>query len=147
MPVFEFEFQVNAGIEDVRAFHRDTTALKKLSPPLTYVQIHEVEPLANGSVSRFTLWVGPIPLKWKAIHRDVSELGFTDVQAEGPAQKWEHTHSFIPLDESTTELREHVVYEHFPGIKGLITRFLFAKPNLFVMFAYRRYVTKRSLER
>ena len=48
-------------------------------------------PLAEGSVSRFTLWVGPLPLHWTAVHKDVPENGCTDVQSEGPAKKWEHT--------------------------------------------------------
>ena len=44
--------------------------------------------LAEGSAARFTLCVGPLPLRWKAVQRGVSERGFTDVQAEGPARKW-----------------------------------------------------------
>jgi cysteine-rich repeat protein len=97
MPVFDYSFTVDAPLEAVRDFHHDTSALKKLTPPPTIVQLHSIEPLGEGSVSRFTLWVGPLPLKWKAVHRNVSDRGFTDVQAEGPAAKWEHTHTFVPL--------------------------------------------------
>jgi hypothetical protein len=82
MPTFDFTFTVNAPLADVREFHRDTSALKRLTPPPTIVQLHDVEPLGEGSVSRFTLWVGPLPLRWTAVHRDVSERGFTDVQRE-----------------------------------------------------------------
>lgn len=147
MPVFDYRFEVNASLEAVCAFHHDTSALKILTPPPTIVQLHKIEPLAEGSVSRFTLWVGPLPLHWTALHRDVSERGFTDVQVEGPAAKWEHTHRFTPLPHGGTEIHEHIEYEHKSGFWGLMTRLLFARPNLWLMFAYRRAVTRRHLRR
>ena len=62
MPTFEFRFRVPAPLSVVRRFHHDTSALKKLTPPPVFVQLHEIEPLSEGSVSRFTLWMGPLPL-------------------------------------------------------------------------------------
>ncbi|MEY3205179.1 MAG: hypothetical protein RLZZ21_1510 [Planctomycetota bacterium] len=147
MPVFDYRFTVAAPLAAVRDFHRDTSALKRLTPPPTFVQLHSIEPLAEGSVSRFTLWVGPLPLRWKAVHRGVTDRGFTDVQAEGPAAKWEHTHSFVPLDDRTTEIREHIEFEHKRGFWGLVTRILFSKPNLALMFTYRMLVTRWFLRR
>jgi ligand-binding SRPBCC domain-containing protein len=147
MPVFDYAFIVDAPLEAVRDFHRDTSALKILTPPPTIVRIHDVEPLAEGSVSRFTLWVGPLPLRWKAVHRGVTDRGFTDVQASGPAAKWEHTHSFVPLSDGRTEIREHIEYEHNRGPWGLVTRLLFSWPNLQMMFAYRAWITRRCLAR
>ncbi|MFM8953163.1 MAG: SRPBCC family protein [Planctomycetaceae bacterium] len=147
MPVFDYRFTVAAPLAAVRDFHRDTSALKRLTPPPTFVQLHAIEPLGEGSVSRFTLWVGPLPLRWKAVHRGVTDRGFTDVQAEGPAAKWEHTHSFVPLDDRTTEIREHIEYEHKGGFWGVVTRILFSKPNLTLMFTYRRLVTRWFLRR
>lgn len=147
MPVFDYRFTVAAPLAAVRDFHRDTSALKRLTPPPTFVQLHSIEPLAEGSVSRFTLWVGPLPLRWKAVHRGVTDRGFTDVQAEGPAAKWEHTHSFVPVDDRTTEIREHIEYEHKRGFWGVVTRILFSKPNLVLMFTYRMLVTRWFLRR
>lgn len=147
MPVFDYRFTVTASPAAVRDFHHDTSALKILTPPPTIVQLHEIEPLAEGSVSKFTLWVGPLPLHWTAVHRDVSELGFTDIQAVGPAKKWEHTHRFIPISDQLTEIHEHIEFEHRRGFWGLVTRFLFSRPNLSVMFSYRKWVTRRHLRR
>lgn len=147
MPVFDFAFEVDAPLQVVREFHKDTRALKLLTPPPTIVQLHSIEPLAEGSVSRFTLWVGPLPLKWEAVHRDVSDSGFTDVQRTGPARKWEHTHSFVPISEDRTQVREHVEYEHKRGFWGLVTRALFAKANLYLMFTFRKLVTRRHLRK
>jgi ligand-binding SRPBCC domain-containing protein len=123
------------------------SALKRLTPPPTFVQLHSIEPLSEGSVSRFTLWVGPLPLRWKAVHRGVTDRGFTDVQAEGPARKCEHTHSFVPLDDATTEIREHIEFEHKTGFWGVVNRILFSKPNLYLMFTYRMLVTRWFLSR
>ena len=147
MPVFNYQFTVNASLEAVREFHSDTSALKRLTPPPTIVQLHEIEPLGEGSVSRFTLWVGPLPLRWKAVHRDVSERGFTDVQTEGPAQKWEHTHTFTPVSSDVTEVREHIEFEHKRGFWGAVTRILFARPSLVLMFAFRKQATRWYLRR
>ncbi|MBX3424293.1 MAG: hypothetical protein KF688_01315 [Pirellulales bacterium] len=147
MPVFDYRFTVNAPLKAVGEFHRDTSALKTLTPPPTLVQLHDVEPLGEGSTSRFTLWVGPLPLRWTAVHRGVSDRGFTDVQTEGPALKWEHTHTFTPVSDSVTEIHEHIVYAHRSGFWGFVTRLLFARPNLRLMFAYRKLATRRSLRR
>lgn len=145
MPVFDYRFTVAASQEAVRDFHLDTRALAWLTPPPVIVQLHEIQPLAEGSLSRFTFWIGPLPLRWTAIHRDVTPYGFTDVQADGPARKWGHTHTFIPLTEDLTEVREHIEFEHRRCFRGLITRVLFAPPNLSLMFAYRKLATRRHL--
>jgi ligand-binding SRPBCC domain-containing protein len=142
LPTFDYRFRVDAPLPAVREFHRDTRALRRLTPPPTLVQLHSVEPLAEGSVSRFTLWVGPLPLHWTAVHRNVSANGFTDVQTAGPVRKWEHTHRFTPLGENSTEIHEHIEFEHHPTAWGLLTRLLFASPNLYLMFTYRKLVTR-----
>ena len=147
MPVFDYNFKVDAPLTAVRQFHSDTQALKRLTPPPTVVQLQQIEPLAEGSVSKFTLWVGPLPLRWKAVHYDVSERGFTDVQEEGPAALWRHTHSFTPVTDDVTAINEHIEYAHRPGIWGIITRILFARPNLYLMFTFRKFVTRWHLRR
>ena len=53
MPVFDFSFTVDAPLSAVRDFHRDTSALKRLTPPPTFVRLISIEPLAEGSVSKF----------------------------------------------------------------------------------------------
>ena len=147
MSVFDFSFTVDAPLSAVRDFHRDTSALKRLTPPPTFVRLISIEPLAEGSVSKFVLWVGPLPLRWTAVHRDVSDRGFTDVQAAGPAAAWAHTHTFTPLSDGRTRIDEHIEYAHKKGLWGIVTRLLFSKPNLWLMFSYRRFVTRWFLRR
>jgi ligand-binding SRPBCC domain-containing protein len=146
MNTFNYTFIVNAPLTAVSAFHSDTSALKKLSPPLTFVQLHKVEPLAEGSISEFTLWFGPLPVRWRAIHSGVSERGFTDTQLAGPAAHWQHNHTFTPLNPSQTEIREHIEYDHKPGMAGLFTRFMFAPFNLRLLFRFRQWATARGVE-
>ena len=145
MPIFDYSFTVPAPLEAVRDFHHDTSALKRLTPPPTIVQLHSIEPLGEGSVSKFTLWVGPLPLHWTAVHRNVSPSGFTDIQAEGPAAKWEHTHTFTAVSPTVTRINEHIEYEHKRGLWGIVTRLLFSKPNLSFMFTFRKLATRWHL--
>jgi len=51
----------------------------------------------------------------------------------------------VPLSEGRTEIREHIEYEHKPGVWGLVTRVLFSRVSLWFMFGYRRWVTRRAL--
>ncbi len=143
VPVFDFEFTVDAPLHRVRAFHHDTSALKILTPPPTIMQIHSIEPLAEGSVSRFTIWAGPIPIRWEATHCDVDEHGFTDVQTDGLMASWRHTHRFIDQGDMTTLVKEHIEYDHPTGPAGILSRLIFGKPALRALFAYRRFQTRR----
>lgn len=147
MPTFDFQFDVQAPLQAVRDFHHDTNALKKLTPPPTIVQIHSVEPLGEGSVSEFTLWMGLLPIRWRAVHKNVSDNGFTDVQESGPMKRWEHTHTFTAIDSKTTRIHEHIEYEHFSGPRGVFSRGLFNQPSLWFTFSYRKRVTKKALEK
>jgi len=145
MKSFEYKFTVNASLEKVRAFHRDTTSLKKLNPPPVFVQLHRVDPMAEGSVSEFTMWFGPIPVRWRAVHSQLSKHGFTDTQERGPMARWQHTHRFQPMSDQVTQIQEHIEYEHFPGWRGLLTHLFFNPLGLKALFTYRKWATRQSL--
>lgn len=146
MPTFATSFTVNAPLAEVAAFHDDTSALKKLNPPPILVQLHRVDPLGEGSVSEFTLWMGPLPIRWRAVHSDVGPHGFTDTQESGPLAYWKHTHSFAAVDDNTTRVSEHIEYRYAPGLKGQFSRLLFGKPGLTFLFAWRAWATRRAVE-
>jgi ligand-binding SRPBCC domain-containing protein len=147
MPVFNFTFTVNAPLEAVATFHEDTRALKKLNPPFVIVQLHRVDPMAEGSISEFTLWMGPLPIKWRAVHNNVGIQGFTDTQESGPLKSWRHTHRFEALDDKTTQIHEHIEYEFLSGWRGLLPRILFGRLGLIVLFTYRKWATQWALRR
>lgn len=144
MKTFTNTFRVKASIQAVADFHSSTNALKKLTPFPVVVQIHHLEPLAEGSMAEFTMWFGPFPVLWVAQHVQVDPLnGFTDVQVAGPMLLWEHTHSFRSISEQETEIRDFIEYEHRPGIKNLWTRILYAPIMLRLLFLFRAFITNR----
>lgn len=145
MEHFDYRFRVQANLEAVSIFHHDTYALKKLTPPPVIVQIHAAEPLAEGSRSEFTLWFGPVPVRWTAVHSKVDRaLGFTDTQIRGPMKFWQHRHEWRAEDAQTTVVTDQIEFEHHPRLRGLATRLLFARPFLQLMFTYRKWATRKG---
>lgn len=143
---FSHRFRVNAPLLAVAAFHRDSRALKRLTPPPVFVQLHRMEPLGENSVTDFTMWMGPLPVHWIAIHTNVDPMhGFQDSQLQGPFARWEHRHTFEPLDDKTTLVTDQIQAEFGDGFWGLLGRFMWL--NLPFMFAYRGWVTRRAVEK
>jgi ligand-binding SRPBCC domain-containing protein len=146
MKEFRHRFRVAAPLDDVTAFHRDTRALKFLTPPPVYVQFHHVEPVGENSRSEFTMWVGPVPIRWVALHTEYDpKKGFVDTQVDGPFQRWVHQHSFSAVDEGTTEVSDSIQAElgAHPFWK-LVGGFMWI--SLPLLFTYRAWVTRRRLE-
>ncbi len=147
MPQFEYTFEVDAPVEEVSAFHSDTSVLKKLTPFPMVVQVEEFEPLDEGSEAKFTIWAGPLPLRWHSVHSGVSVNGFTDTQITGPLKSWQHTHSFEPTVDGRTLVRESIAYEHDTGLRGLISRIGFSSLGLSGLFTARKLLTQRYVAR
>ena len=143
MPVFDYSFDVAAPVEAVAAFHEDTRVLRRLTP--AYVQIHRFDPLADGAVAEFTVWFGPIPIRWRAVHRDVGPNGFTDIQDDGPLAAWVHTHRFEATGSQTSRVVEHIEYEYERGLRGVFGRLFFGPPALAALFWYRSWRTRRAV--
>ena len=59
MPIFDYKFTVDAPLTAVSTFHKSPQAFKQLTPFPIIAQIHKNEPMAEGSVTQFTLWFGP----------------------------------------------------------------------------------------
>lgn len=144
---FVHQFTVNASREAVAAFHGNTLTLKKLTPLPIIAQIHSNEPLGEGSKAEFTLWFGPFPVRWLAVHSNVSQDGFTDTQLRGPLKSWRHAHRFEAINDEQTHVTDMIVYEHHMGLKGVISRLLFNKPGLNLLFAARKFLTRRGVAR
>jgi len=145
MPVFEHRFSVAAAVERVAAFHYAAEAFSRLIPPGMILRIHQQDALANDSVNEFTMWMGPIPVYWKAVHSDVSDSGFVDTQTAGPMAAWVHTHSFEAVSADECVVIDHIEYEHHKGWRGIRSRLLFARMGLRVLFAWRALATRRSV--
>lgn len=146
MPSFTHQFTVNAPLQTVADFHSRTDILKQLTPPPLFVQIHDFGEMREGMIADFTMWFGPVPIRWKARHVNVSPTSFTDVQQQGPAEKWVHTHTFVEENGATT-VQDSIEYAHKSGLPGLFTRLMFAKPNMLFLFTYRKWVTRRGVRK
>ncbi len=145
--IFERSFVVKAPLARVAAFHRDTRVLRRLTPPPVIVQLHHSEPLRDGAVAEFTLWFGPLPVRWRALHSEVDEQrGFTDTQVRGPLRFWQHRHAFQARRSGTTLITDRIEYEHHPGVRGWLSRVLFGRLALRFNFAYRAWITRRAVE-
>ncbi len=146
MAEFNWSTRVDAPVEEVARFHTRPGLIRKLTPPVTPVTLQRMEPLGEGSIAAFTIWMGFIPIRWTALHVDVDpRSGFTDVQLLGPFAKWRHEHRYEPLPQGGSQIIEKVKYQHQGGWRGLLTRILFARPMLHLLFTYRSLVFRRAL--
>jgi ligand-binding SRPBCC domain-containing protein len=143
---YRHTFRVRAPLADVVDFHGRATSLSAVTPPLIPMRLHHApERLGEGDEMAFTMWMGPLPVRWAARIEDVSPSGFVDHQVRGPFAVWSHRHSFVSedggmttvVDEVTAQLKRHP----FWGAVGLGMWL-----GLPLLFAYRGWKTRRLLE-
>lgn len=142
---YKHSFTVKASLEKVTKFHQDSRALKKLTPPPMIVQIHKVEPLAENSVAEFTMWLGPLPVRWVARHQEVNpEKGFIDIQEKGPFQNWIHKHEFRSIQDGRVQINDSISASPGKGIyRRLISTLMWI--GLPILFSYRGWATRRAV--
>jgi ligand-binding SRPBCC domain-containing protein len=102
--------------------------------------------MEEGSITDFTLWMGPIPIRWRALHTNIIPLQrFTDTQIDGPFEHWVHKHQFRQVDETTTEVIDIIRAEFKSDIfYRLIGRLIWM--SLPFLFSYRSWKTKKILK-
>jgi ligand-binding SRPBCC domain-containing protein len=147
MPTYQHEFIVDAPLSQVREFHRHSASMGAITPPPVIVQIHSApEVLNEGDAMDFTMWLGPLPIRWLARIEDVSATGFVDRQIKGPFRRWDHTHTFEAVDDGQTKVYDTVEIEYSANsFWQLVGRGM--KLNLPVLFAFRQWKTRRLLQR
>lgn len=133
-------------LAEMRAFHQDPAALKKLTPPPIFVQVRSDgrKSLTEGDLD-FTLWFGPLPIRWLARHEPLDGEGFAEWQVEGPMAYWRHVHAFTEVPGGVA-LTDSVTHAHKAGVRGLFTRLLFGGLPLRFLFFYRHWRTRRVVE-
>lgn len=147
MPTFEHRSLIqDVTAEAVLKWHEHPNAFQRLTPPPVFIQVHrrDMPSIRDGEVE-FTMWMGPIPVRWHARHEaGPIETSFVDCQVQGPLAAWEHTHTMQPV-EGGVELIDHIEIEHPRGWRGLFTRLAFNGVALRGLFIYRHWRTRSGV--
>ncbi|CAG0999510.1 MAG: SRPBCC family protein [Anaerolineae bacterium] len=154
MARYQQRFVVNAPLEVVWRIHDDPVTLKALTPPPLRVTILEKDdPLKVGSTLKFRMFlVGPLGVIWQAIYDEftpyqvgITQCGFVDRALRSPFYAWRHRHTFEALSASQSAITDAVTFELLPGVLGKLVNGLVGLPAVAILFAYRRFKTKRLI--
>ncbi|RMG76769.1 MAG: hypothetical protein D6711_03135 [Chloroflexi bacterium] len=146
--IYEKRTVMKTSIQKLIDFHNDPKALSRLTPPPIFMQLHQDNrtSLTEG-VLEFTLWFLFIPIRWIARHEPgPTETSFADRMVKGPLASWYHQHIFEETSEGVA-LIDRLEIEHYPGIKGILTRLMFDGIPLRILFFYRHLRTKWAVEK
>lgn len=131
------ELWLPRGIDEVFGFFSDAYRLQDITPPWLHFQVQTPRPVQMfpGSLIDYRLRLHGIPIQWRTEISDWEPpIRFVDRQLWGPYRLWRHTHTFEEQNGGTL-VRDHVDYA-VPG--GWMVHWLFVKPDLERIFAYRR---------
>lgn len=143
---FQHRFEVQAPLEAVTEFHRQSASMAAITPPPVIVRIHSApEELGEGDLMEFTLWVGPLPIRWLAQIENVTPHGFVDRQISGPFAQWQHTHTFV-ADGNSTIVHDEVEAEYSENLFWRLVG-MGMWLNMRLLFAFRGWKTRRLLEK
>lgn len=149
MKTFIHRSVIPATLEQITAFYEDPRILGWLTPPPIIMQVRSDKrtSLTSGELE-FTLWFGPLPVRWKARHEPAAiEYAFVDRMIEGPVAYWVHQHGYRPV-EGGIELTDEISIEHQKtGFWSLFTRLVFDGLPLRFLFIYRHLRTRWSAPR
>lgn len=112
MPVFERRSVMPVSADELYAYHVRPGAFERLAPPWQRLRVVEQSGgMRDGGRLVFEFGVGPVKRRWAAEMSGHEEgRQFVDRQVEGPFARWEHTHRFIPRDEHSSEMLDHVEF-------------------------------------
>jgi ligand-binding SRPBCC domain-containing protein len=143
---FRHTFLVRAPLVAVADFHQQSASMGAITPPPVIVNVHQAPArLGEGDEMNFTLWLGPLPLRWQARIQDVTPASFTDRQVRGPFRRWTHYHLFVPVDEAATMVVDQIqAMPRCHPLWGPVGLGMWL--SLPILFAYRGWKTRRLLE-
>ncbi len=144
---YSHRFLVAAPLAAVAEFHRQSRSMAAITPPPMIVRVHEApSQLGEGDEMAFTLWLGPLPMRWRARIEQVSSTGFVDRQISGPFAAWVHQHVFVELAPDRTEVIDMVSVQLSDKLLWRLAG-LGMWTGMPLLFSYRAWKTRRLLER
>jgi ligand-binding SRPBCC domain-containing protein len=142
---YRHRFKVNSVLSKVAEFHTQSINMAALTPAPILIRMQEAPAVVReGDEMAFTLWLGPLPLRWLLRIEEVSTNGFTDRQLRGPFKAWVHRHKYRATDEEWTEVVDEIELELQPHLIWWPVGFLMWL-NLPILFAYRGWKTRQIL--
>ena len=143
---FRHRFRVRARAAEAADFHRRSASLQAITPPLLLPRVEGAsDRLEAGDRVLLRLGVAPLEIRWLAQIEQARPLEFADRQLAGPFESWLHRHTFRPLGDGSTEVRDEVrarLRRH--PLWGPLGLSMWA--SLPLLFAYRAWRTRRLLE-
>lgn len=106
--IVERTSRIPSPVEEVWLWHTRPGAFERLTPPWERVRVLErTGGVENGARVVLEVHVGPVPVRWVAVHRDVVPGSrFVDLQESGPFTRWMHEHEMTPDGAGGTVLRD-----------------------------------------
>ncbi len=145
--VYTHSFRVHAPLSAVVKFHQQSASMGAITPPPIIVRVHEAPALlSEGDRMDFTMWLGPMPIRWLAQIEGVTANSFVDRQVRGPFRRWEHEHRFVRIDAQTTEVQDEVTVQLHESSRWWQIVGFGMWIGLPLLFAYRGWRTRRLLE-
>lgn len=138
--------KIACTIEELFAFHTDSSNITAITPPnITVELLNEDTKTYEGKIVQIKTTKFFIPTYWEVkIEKLLSPHILVDVAIKSPFKKWRHQHIFTQK-ESICELKDIIEYEMPFGILGKIVEPLI-RYDIEKMFAYRHVKTKEILE-
>ncbi len=145
---FVKESRIDAPPPVVFQWHEQPGAITRLTPPWERVKV--LEPggsLLPGTRVVLLSRIGPIPLKWVAVHTEYDPPRlFADRQESGPFASWYHRHLFLPAGSGGTLMRDEVDFEPPLGSLGRLLGKGVIEAKLQRMFDYRHQVVQQAMQ-
>ena len=149
MSVFLHASRMPVDPEGLARWHFRPGALQRLLPPFQQVRvISEHGAMAEGSRAELAVRLGPLWVRWRAVHEQVEPgRGFRDRQESGPFRRWVHDHRFLPAGEGDSLLEDRIEYELRGGFLGRLLAGAKVRRDLERTFAFRHRRTREDLRR
>ena len=126
--------------DEVFEFFADAHNLEALTPPLLRFRVITPAPIAmgQGTLIRYALRVRRVPVNWLT---EITEWApphrFVDEQIKGPYAVWHHTHTFEPIGDGDTLMRDIVRYRIGFGPLGSLANRLVVRRDVEAIFDFR----------
>jgi ligand-binding SRPBCC domain-containing protein len=118
-----------------------------ITPPPVIVRVHSAPArLSEGDEMDFSMWLGPLPIRWVARIEQTTPVSFVDRQLSGPFASWKHLHTYVAQNPQKTLVVDQVEAE-LSGNWWWKLAGMAMWLNLPILFAYRGWKTRRLLER